>query len=132
MQVRAEQEKRAGVISAVGAYALWGFLPVYWKFLDSSAAPEILAHRVIWSFVFMLGILACSQKLGTIWREMREIAGQRKRIAGVITASVIISVNWLIYIWAVNAGRIVEMGTPDEVFGHPKEARTRAFLEKIL
>lgn len=108
MKLRAEQEKRAGVIAAAGAYVLWGFLPIYWKFLNSSAAPEILAHRVVWSFVFMLGILAYSQKLGSFRQELRELAAQRKRIAGVVTASMLVSVNWLIYIWAVNESRIVE------------------------
>lgn len=108
MKLRDEQEKRTGVIAAVGAYVFWGFLPIYWKFLSSSAAPEILAHRVVWSFVFMLGILAYSQKLGCFRQELRELAAQRKRLAGVVTASMLVSVNWLIYIWAVNESRIVE------------------------
>lgn len=108
MKIGAEQEKRTGVIAAVGAYALWGFLPIYWKFLSGSAAPEILAHRVVWSFVFMLGILIYAQKVTSFRLEMRELALQKRRAMGVVLASALISVNWLLYIWAVNADRIVE------------------------
>lgn len=108
MTIKAQQEKKAGVISAVSAYLFWGFLPIYWKFLSSSPATEILAHRVVWSFVFMIGILVYTQKLRVFCQEVRELAAQRKRVLGVILASVLISVNWLLYIWAVIDNRIVE------------------------
>jgi chloramphenicol-sensitive protein RarD len=108
MELRAEQENRTGVIAAASAYVFWGFLPIYWKLLNNSAAPEILAHRVVWSVVFMLCILAYTQKLAFFRQEMRELAAQRKRVAGVIAASMLVSFNWLIYIWAVNESRIVE------------------------
>lgn len=108
MTIKAQQEKKAGVISAVSAYLFWGFLPIYWKLLNSSAATEILAHRFVWSFAFMVGILVYTRKLVSFRQEIRELATQRRRVCGVVLASLIISVNWLIYIWAVNANRIVE------------------------
>jgi chloramphenicol-sensitive protein RarD len=94
---------RQGVWLAVGAYALWGVLPVYWKAVRSVPAPEILAHRIVWSFVFLAGLVA----LRRAWPSLRAALSRRTiRIYGL--AAALLSVNWLTYIWAVNTGRIVE------------------------
>jgi len=97
-----------GFASAAGAYAIWGFLPIYWKLLDNIPAPEILAHRILWSCGFLLGIFAVTGKMCSLYAETRAILAQPKKAWGVLAASLIMTVNWLIYIWAVNDGRIVE------------------------
>lgn len=94
---------RQGVWLAVAAYGLWGVLPVYWKALHRVSAPEILAHRIIWSLVFLLGLVGVRRE----WRTLP--AGLRgKSLRVYAPAAALLAVNWLTYIWAVNAGRIVE------------------------
>lgn len=98
----------SGLASAIGCYVLWGFLPIYWKLIDHVPALEILAHRIVWCFIFLLVLLAATGRLGPARREAAAIAADRKKIAGVLAATVLISINWLVYIWAVNDSRIVE------------------------
>ncbi len=97
-----------GLASAVGAYTLWGILPIYWKFLSQVPATEILAHRIIWSFVFLLCILLVTKRTGLFYEEVGVILAQPRKLCGVFTASVIVTINWLVYIWAVNNGQIIE------------------------
>jgi chloramphenicol-sensitive protein RarD len=92
-----------GVWLALGAYGLWGVLPVYWKWLQAVPAPQILAHRVVWSFLFLLGLIFLRRDAAALWRSV-----DRRNLAAYAMASALLSVNWLTYIWAVNAGRIVE------------------------
>ena len=70
----------AGVISAVGAYMLWGFLPIYWKFIDEVPALEILAHRIFWSAVFVLGLLTVTGKISSELKELPLNAMKRQKI----------------------------------------------------
>jgi chloramphenicol-sensitive protein RarD len=94
---------RQGVWCAVGAYVLWGVLPVYWKALQTVPAKQILAHRIVWSCVLLAGLVLVRGEL----RTLRAAAGVRAlRIYA--AAAVLLAVNWLTYIWAVNAARIVE------------------------
>ncbi len=94
---------RHGMALAVCAYLLWGVLPVYWKALQGVPAPQILAHRVVWSFVLLIGLVLARRE----WKVLRNQASLRI-VAVYSLAAVLLSVNWLTYIWAVNAGRIVE------------------------
>ncbi len=94
---------RQGVWYALGAYGLWGVLPVYWKALQTVPAPEILTHRIAWSFVF-LAILTATRGQ---WAPLRAALSRRNLLIYCVAAA-LLSVNWLLYIWAVNAGRIVE------------------------
>lgn len=94
---------RQGVWLAVGAYGLWGVLPVYWKALQRVPAPEILAHRIIWSLAFLLALVGARREWRTLQPGLRAKNLQRYALAAGLLA-----VNWLTYIWAVNAGRIVE------------------------
>ncbi len=97
-----------GVASAVGSYMIWGFLPIYWKLAQHVPAPEILAHRMFWSFIFLLALLVVSGKIVSTCREVAAICRARNKLTGVITAAVLITLNWFIYIWAVNDSRIIE------------------------
>ena len=91
-------------MAAFGAYALWGVLPVYWKALDGVGALEILSHRILWSLVVIAGILGGTRRWAQAWEVFR-----RPRLAGpLVCSSLAIGVNWLLYIWAVNDGRILE------------------------
>ena len=93
-----------GILSGIGAYVLWGFFPIYWKFLHDVPALEVIGHRVGWSFILlMLYILLTGQ-----WKEFRSVAFKAKTVGVYSIAAVLLTFNWLIYVWGVNAGFIVE------------------------
>lgn len=93
-----------GVIFGIITYLLWGFFPIYWKLLQHVPADQILSHRIVWSFVIM-GLAMGIRRQGKIfWRK----AANRRTIAIFLLASALIGTNWMIYIWAVNNGFIVE------------------------
>ena len=101
-------EKRSpstvGFLYGVAAYTLWGFLPLYWKMLDRIPAMEILAHRISWSFVFVMGILVFQGKLG----EYRLVFQNRSNLVRILWATSLITVNWGLYIWSITSGHVVE------------------------
>ena len=91
--------------SAVIAYLLWGFVPLYWKQIDSAvSAPEILAHRIIWSLFFLIGLLLWQQKLGAFLASLRDW----RKLWPSLLASILLTINWGVYIWAVLNNHIVE------------------------
>jgi chloramphenicol-sensitive protein RarD len=95
---------RQGLSFGLGAYLLWGVLPLYFKALGHVAATEIVAHRIVWSLVF-LGVLA------TLWRRWPAIgkAVATPRVLLTLTATAtLIGANWLIWVWAVNNGHVLE------------------------
>jgi len=93
-----------GVVYGVAAYALWGVLPLYWKALHSVPAIQILAHRMVWSLLFCLLILVATRNGGWLSAALRD----RRTALTFVAAAALLSVNWFTYIWAVNAGFIVE------------------------
>jgi chloramphenicol-sensitive protein RarD len=93
-----------GILFAIGAYGIWGLLPIYWKTIDIVPAPQILSHRIVWSFIFLVIVLLMKKDLSTFTR----VVQSKKTLAIFTLAAVLIGVNWLTYIWAVNAGYIVE------------------------
>lgn len=93
-----------GILYGVGAYALWGFFPIYWKFLHAVPALQVIGHRIGWSFLMLAAyILAAGQ-----WREFRATAFKARTVGIYAAAGVLLSINWLIYVWGVNQGFIVE------------------------
>jgi chloramphenicol-sensitive protein RarD len=93
-----------GMLYAAGAYVLWGLLPIYWKALHAVPALEILAHRMAWSLLVVLLLVAVRGRGHAIGAAVRNW-----RVLGTFTASaVLLSLNWFVYIWGVNAGFIVE------------------------
>ncbi len=90
-----------------GAYVLWGLLPIYWKFINEVPALEILAHRVIWSFIFVL-IIVVLLKRKLLKNFFQVQMSQKKTWLGLLLASLFISINWFTYIFAVNTNHIVE------------------------
>jgi len=95
-------DRRKGVLFGISAYLMWGFFPLYWPLLKPAGAVEILSHRVTWSLLVMVLLMLRTRSL----RWLREI-GQR-RLALLALASALISVNWGVYIWAVNHQHVVE------------------------
>lgn len=93
---------RKGVFLAIGAYLMWGLFPLYWPLLEPAGAIEILAHRMLWSAVVMgLGITILRR-----WREIRELSA---KTWGLVTAAaIVISINWGMYIYAVNNAHVIE------------------------
>jgi chloramphenicol-sensitive protein RarD len=97
-------ESRRGVWLALGAYLIWGVLPLYWKVLHEVPAEQILAHRIVWSFTFLVALVVLRREGSTLAAAWRD-----RRILGVYTmAAALLAVNWFTYIWSVNHERIVE------------------------
>lgn len=94
---------RAGLLLGLGAYFLWGFLPLYFKALAGILPTELVAHRILWSLVF-LGALATFWKR---WPAIRAALGQRSVVGTLAATATLIGVNWLIYIWAVMNGHVL-------------------------
>ncbi|MBB1322624.1 EamA family transporter RarD [Shewanella sp. SR43-8] len=97
-------EYRKGVLLAVCAYTIWGIAPLYFKLLHHVPATEILMHRVIWSFIFMIIMM---QFIGGFGR-LRLILKQPKQLLVLFVTSVLIAANWLIFIWAVNNDHMLD------------------------
>ncbi|WNC12905.1 EamA family transporter RarD [Brevibacillus brevis] len=95
---------KQGVLYGIVAYLAWGLLPVYWKLFQMMGAWEILAHRIVWSLLFVLMILACTRRLG----HMLAAAPGIKLKGALLLCSLLISANWLLYIWAVNHDQVME------------------------
>jgi chloramphenicol-sensitive protein RarD len=93
-----------GVFYTLSAYTLWGILPVYWKALKQIPAGEILAHRIFWSFLLLIAFIVFTKK----WKEFKQGFSTFKGTIGIILGSMLIAINWLIYIWSVNSNHIVE------------------------
>ena len=96
--------KKSGVLSAVGAYALWGLLPVYWRAVQAVPAFEIICHRMAWSFAFVALLLIWKRR----WEWLQQVRRRPVTLITFLGTSSILALNWFIYIWAVNAGRLVD------------------------
>jgi len=97
-------DQRAGSLAGVVAYSLWGVFPLVFHQLEEVGAGEILAHRIVWAFVVVVALLA-------IRRERHWFAGVRATqgaLPRLSAAAVLVGTNWLVYIWAVNHGHVVE------------------------
>ena len=96
-----EKQTLHGAYFALSAYLFWGFIPIYFKLVDHVSPWEILCHRVIWSVILLMGILVYTQQLGALKVDARVI----RRL---LLTSALLSVNWLVYIYAIVNGNIVE------------------------
>ena len=105
MGTDSEASKRllVGSLYTFAAFVTWGVLPLYWKLLGGVAAPVILAHRIIWSCIFVSGLLVSTGR----FRPLLFLADRRRRQV-VLATSVLIAVNWFTYIWAVTTEQLVE------------------------
>ncbi|MFJ9730362.1 EamA family transporter RarD [Streptomyces sp. NPDC101171] len=97
-------EHRTGLVNGFAAYGMWGLVPLFWPLLKPAGAMEILAHRMVWSLVFVGAALLFVRR----WAWAGELLRQPRRLALVVVAAAVITVNWGVYIWAVNSGHVVE------------------------
>ena len=108
MKILKRNQGALGVGYVTGAYLLWGILPVYWKLLQNVPPVQILAHRIVWAFGFLLALLLVTGKFVAFCNEAVQIARQPRKMATVFVVAVILNLNWLTYIWAVNNDHIVQ------------------------
>lgn len=99
-----EHEKVKGIYYALLAFVIWGLVPVYFKALEHVQPLEVVAHRIIWSAIFLALILLVSKRLVDVIRLLRTPS----LLGGLFFSALVISVNWLVFIWAVGQDRIVE------------------------
>ena len=94
----------SGVLSAIFAQFIWGFLPIYWKSVQTASAPEILCHRICWSLLVCLFLLWPLRQAGDLVKVLRN----GRQLPLYVATSLLLTSNWLLYIWVVNAGYILE------------------------
>ena len=92
-----------GVWYALGAFITWGLFPIYWKLLAGVPALQLLGHRIVWSFLLLLGIILAGRQIILLRDKLT-----RRILLIYSVAAVLIAINWLMYVWAVGAGYIVE------------------------
>ena len=93
-----------GLWFALGAYATWGLFPIYWKWLQQVDAVQLIGHRIGWSFIMLVIFVTATRQLN----DLRHVAFNRRVLLIYSLAAILIGVNWLVYVWAVNANFIVE------------------------
>ena len=92
-----------GILYGIGAYIAWGFFPIYWKFLHHVPAIQLIGHRIIWSCLLLLVVIVVTKQ----WDEFRKTFNAKVlRIYSI--AAILIGINWIVYVWAVNENFIVE------------------------
>lgn len=104
MSPEARRQRTAGVLAAGASYVMWGLFPLYFKALRDVPPPEVLAHRIAWSVLFMAALITARRTWGDVARQLR-VPGTIPTLAA---SAVLISTNWLVYIWAVGAGHVLE------------------------
>jgi chloramphenicol-sensitive protein RarD len=96
--------RTAGLLAGIGAYGTWGLIPGYFKAVAAAPPLELLAHRVVWALILLLVLLKQQGRLG----ELREALRPGRTLVMLSASTVLIAINWLVYIWAVVGGRVLE------------------------
>lgn len=104
MSLAEKARQREGLTFALAAYALWGLLPLLFKFMDGATPLMILAHRVLWSMLFLLGVAA----IGSRWRDLARLLSKPRLAAALLLSALLIATNWFVYIIAVKQGHVVQ------------------------
>lgn len=97
-------DERRGTVYGVACYLIWGLFPLYWPLLEPAGAVEILAHRIAWSLVLVVLVLAVQRN----WAWLQTLLADRAALARMTAAAVLIAGNWTLYIWGVNNEHVVE------------------------
>lgn len=93
----------SGVTAALLAYGLWGLMPLYFRLMAPATAIEVVAHRIVWSLALLLLWLGVLGQLGPLWRRL-----DARLLARLALAALLVSINWLTYVWAVTHGRTLD------------------------
>ena len=99
-----ERDRLLGGLSALAAFGIWGFIPVYFKAVAHVPAPELFAHRTVWSVLLLLALIA----LGRRWSALRAGLAERRAWLLIAVSTSLLAFNWLVFIWAINDGRVLE------------------------
>jgi chloramphenicol-sensitive protein RarD len=99
-----KSRETAGLIAGITCFTVWGLIPIYWKLLAPVPATEILAHRFVWTSIFLSLVLTWQKR----WSEVRDNVRSRRALLYCLTGGLAISSNWFLFIWAVIIGRVVE------------------------
>ncbi len=94
----------SGVIFGAGAFLIWGISPLYWKTLTAVPALEIVAHRVVWSFLLLMPLILLRKR----WKDFLLALTNWRSMAILVATSLFVSCNWLVYIWAINNGFLLQ------------------------
>jgi chloramphenicol-sensitive protein RarD len=97
-------EQRRGFLVGAAAYTMWGSFPLYWPLLEPGTPAEILAHRIVWSMVTVLGLLVIRRRVGSL----RRATADRRSMLALVVAAVVIGINWFMFIYGVTSGQVVE------------------------
>jgi chloramphenicol-sensitive protein RarD len=97
-------DRRPGLAFGLGAYALWGLFPLYFPLLEPAGGLEIVAHRVVWSLLFIALLLTVLRA----WPRVRAVVADRRALLILVGAALLISGNWLVFVYGVNSGQVVE------------------------
>ncbi|MDS9471756.1 EamA family transporter RarD [Sporosarcina pasteurii] len=100
--------EKSGVLWAISAYIIWGILPVYWKTLHHVSSAEILTSRIVWAFLLTLLLVLFMKSGRKLIEDLKTLWQSQKKFWSLFSASVLISANWFIYIWAVNHDHLVQ------------------------
>lgn len=100
----ASTRETSALIAGIAAFITWGLIPGYWKLLKVVPAAEILAHRYVWTTVFLTALLTWQGR----WGEVRANARNHRAVLYCLASGCTISINWFLFIWAVNMGRVIE------------------------
>ena len=103
-QNQQKDSSRVGFIYGFIAYGVWGFLPLYWKLLNEVAPFEILAHRIVWSFFYVMAILVFQRK----GHELKETMSNKDTMVRIMISAGLVTINWGLFIWAVNSNYVIE------------------------
>ena len=95
---------RKGVVLAASSYVAWGLFPAYFRLLRTVSPGEVLAHRMIWSLVFLCFVLAFRRQ----WSWLRPLTRQPRLVVGFAVSAALLSGNWFLYIWAINSGHVID------------------------
>ncbi|MFI6405193.1 EamA family transporter RarD [Streptomyces sp. NPDC050548] len=98
------EQHHIGLLNGFAAYGMWGLVPLFWPLLKPAGAAEILAHRMVWSLAFVVVALLVVRR----WAWIGELLRRPRKLGLVAIAAGFITVNWGVYIWAVNSGHVVE------------------------
>ncbi len=100
----ARAPEKFGLAAGIAAFATWGLIPGYWKFLQRVPPPEILAHRFVWTSLFLIGVLSFQKR----WPEVAHIFRSRRATFFCVTAGIAVATNWFFFIYSVVIGRVLE------------------------
>lgn len=103
-RVSSDSQARAGATAATLCYFLWGLVPLYWKLLAEVNPVELIAHRHVWSLALLLVLMGVQRRLGEIATALRS----PRSVAVNTLSALLLTANWLVYVWGVNTGHVIE------------------------